>query len=159
MTFIYSMRSVEGLVSGMIQQLSPHPGLQVHFTFLFHHLQSVGFYARASCLMVTRWLPLSQISWPHTIMPVGRKQGEGQGGKIGLSSWVSFFPQRIKMFPKILSRLPHILLVITGLHGPALAAREAEKWVLLIFKLYSGMGAKKKGVTVALVTSSVSHSD
>lgn len=138
------------------QQSSRTPGSSI---LLFHHLQSVGFYSWVWCLSVTEWLPLFRTSWPHTIMPMGRKQGEGQHGNLGLSSWVSFFHKRAKTFPKASIRVYYILLVIIGLYGPALAAREAEKWVPPYFKLYSGKGVRKKELTMALVTNNVCHSD
>lgn len=60
-------------------------------------------------------------------MLTGRKQDEGQGGEIGLFSRVSFFQQGENLSQKLAADFLLYLLVITGSHKPALAAREAEK--------------------------------
>lgn len=95
-TPVYLVRSEEG----WIQQLNSPQETQARSIVLLHHSQSWFLSVGVVPWGYHKWLPLLQTSPSHTIMPMGRDQGEGHGGKIGPSSWVSFFPQGGNTSPK-----------------------------------------------------------
>lgn len=125
------------------QQSSRTPGSSI---LLFHHLQSVGFYSWVWCLSVTEWLPLFRTSWPHTIMPMGRKQGEGQHGNLGLSSWVSFFSQTSKNFPKSLHQSLLYLIGHNWVIWTSSSCKGGWEMSASVFQALQWEGSKKEGI-------------
>lgn len=148
------------VVSGLIQQLNSHQGPQARSTIFAPPSSECWF---LSLGLVPHGHKMAT-AIPGITASCNQAHGREAGrrtewwGRIILLSFLLSMGR--KNFPKSPSQnSSYIWLVRTGSHGPTLAAREAKKWVPQFSKLYSGRGAKKKGMTVALVTNTVYHSD